>query len=129
MDLLSGHSGPVVSIQTHEHKIVSGSIDSTIKIWQKENEGFVCVSTMQSEKKAIFCLDLIRNIIVTGGSNGTVKIWDISKGICTKTFNCSSKTIFSVSILPNGTMIVGSSDGYITCLDMNSGSNYFTKRT
>lgn len=57
-------------------KIVSGSRDHTIKIWDQTT--LECKHTLRGHTASVLCLQYDDEILVSGGSDKTVLIWDFS---------------------------------------------------
>ncbi|RNA23008.1 WD40 repeat-containing, partial [Brachionus plicatilis] len=56
-------------------KIVSGSSDKTIKIWDKDT--FECLKTINGHNSYVNCLAIMQDWkIVSRSSDKTIKIWD-----------------------------------------------------
>lgn len=61
--------------------------------------------------------------IVSGGSDGTVRLWNLAKGIVQKKLTGHSKSIMAVSLSSDGTMIAsGSSDTTVKLWDAKTGN-------
>jgi len=76
---LNGHDGSVFCLTTFIIKIdetylCSGSIDKTIKMWDKDGK---CVRTMVGHEQAVRCLATTRNEILYSGSwDGSIMKWN-----------------------------------------------------
>jgi elongator complex protein 2 len=84
--LLSGHSDLVNVVKfysppaTTESFIISGSVDKSILIWQKnvkETGSFGQVALLSDHQSSVNCIDVLpaSNIFVSGSADATVKIW------------------------------------------------------
>ena len=68
-------------------KIVSGSHDTTIKIWDLTSEESSCIATLEGHEDDVTCCSLyeceggpVR--LVTGSRDGTLMVWDLEKYNC-----------------------------------------------
>ena len=119
----TGHSEGVTSVawSPDSTKIVSGSKDSTLKVWDGEVAGGGAIATARGHS------DDVRSVawspdstkIVSGSRDGTLKIWDwanVGAGAITTTDGSSH--IYSVGWSPDGSKIVsGSFNGTLKVWD------------
>ena len=92
--VLQGHTGTVnaVAIPTDGGKIVSGSNDTTVRVWSMETgevssglcESQVCQVLKVLEGHTVYVVSVAISgdgaRIVTGGSDNTVRIWKTEAG-------------------------------------------------
>ncbi|CAO3688537.1 unnamed protein product [Rhizopus stolonifer] len=72
---LLGHTDSVYCIQFDDEKVITGSRDRTIKIWDLCQ--YQCVYTLEGHTASVLCLQYDENIIVSGSSDTTVIVWDM----------------------------------------------------
>ncbi|KAF9430724.1 hypothetical protein BGZ76_000729 [Entomortierella beljakovae] len=75
---LPGHTEGIYCIQFDDDKIVSGSRDNTIKIWDLTSE--VCLRTYVGHTASVLCLQYDDTRIVSGSSDTTIIVWDLETG-------------------------------------------------
>ena len=63
--------------------IVSGSLDTSIRVWDVETGN--CLHTLVGHQSLTSGLELKDNILVSGNADSTVKVWDITTGQCLQT--------------------------------------------
>ena len=96
---LFGHRAAVNVVDFDEKHIVSASGDRTIKVWTATTCEFV--RTLSGHRRGIgkqlvffcmieinypsACLQYRGNIVVSGSSDNTIRIWDIEHGTCLRT--------------------------------------------
>ncbi|KAF9570390.1 hypothetical protein EC968_001844 [Mortierella alpina] len=73
-----GHSEGIYCIQFDDHKIVSGSRDNTIKVWDMETGA--CRRTYVGHSASVLCLQYDEDRIVSGSSDATINVWDLNTG-------------------------------------------------
>ena len=69
-----GHSSTVMALQLDLEKIVSGSGDRCIKIWDIETGN--CTSTLLKHKEPIMSIKNDDHKIVSGSADKSVIVWD-----------------------------------------------------
>jgi WD40 repeat protein len=88
-------------------RIVSGSHDQTLKLWEVSTQR--CVGTFQGHSGGIrSVLDADR--IVSGSWDNTLKLWEVSTQRCVGTFQGHSSYIYSVAVLDADRIVSGSHD-------------------
>ncbi len=90
--ILRGHDESVTCLQLDSDLIVSGSSDTTIRLWEitstrkRRNSkeiseyGFELVRVMTGHEGTIYCLALDPRVILSGGADCKIKIWDRQSG-------------------------------------------------
>ncbi|KAG0213820.1 hypothetical protein BGX28_003494 [Mortierella sp. GBA30] len=73
-----GHTEGIYCIQFDDHKIVSGSRDNTIKIWDLATGA--CRRTYFGHRASVLCLQYDEDRIVSGSSDATINVWDLNTG-------------------------------------------------
>ncbi|MBS0606477.1 MAG: WD40 repeat domain-containing protein [Parachlamydiales bacterium] len=115
---LAGHEGKVRTIVNANGKIISGSNDTTIKIWDLETRE--CTHTLRGHSAAVSCLAFDNGKIVSGSIDGMIHVWDSETGNHVKTLVENPNSISCVAI-SDGKVISGASDGKIQIFDLETG--------
>ncbi|OJK02158.1 hypothetical protein ASPACDRAFT_50846 [Aspergillus aculeatus ATCC 16872] len=114
LQVVEGHRDRVraVAFSPDGERIVSGSDDTTLRIWDANNgarlntlkghEGAVCSVTFSPDGRHI----------VSGSDDCTIKIWDSISGDCLHTLRSHSRKVNSVAIAPCGNYIISGSDDH-----------------
>ena len=121
---LRGHSGGVkaVCISSDGSKVISGSEDNTVKIWDATTGA--CLNTLEGHNDYVssVCISRDGSRIVSGSYN-TVKIWDATTGACLDTLADHRNLVTSVCISSDGSRIVsGCKDNSIKIWDAATGA-------
>lgn len=79
--IFNGHSGEVLHLLSlSDDRIVSGSGDNTLKVWQSDGQ---CLGTLKGHSSYVYCMiELKDGRIVSGGNDGTLRFWDLSNYKC-----------------------------------------------
>ncbi|KAJ2688004.1 hypothetical protein IWW39_002542 [Coemansia spiralis] len=75
---VAGHTDSVYCVQYDHEKIVTGSRDRTVKIW--DSKSLQCTRTLAGHDASVLCLKYDDVTLITGSSDSTVIIWDWQTG-------------------------------------------------
>ena len=103
-----------------EHTIFSASDDCTVRAWD-EFDG--ASKILYTHDKPVLCLDRNKNgtLLISGGSDKKVKIFNIDKGIIAGVFCEFTSSVWSVKISPNNKYFAaGDSNATIKLWDFES---------
>jgi len=107
----TGHTDGITSLAfTSPISLISGSFDKTVKFWQIGTPDHIEAgpkpTTPTSAMIMSTTLQAKDNIIITSDSEGVVKTWDISTGLCNATFSTPAKDSHERDIqLINGRLV------------------------
>lgn len=79
---LTGHSHSVRAIAAHGDTLVSGSYDSTVRVWRISTGESLHILQGHTQKVYSVVLDHTRNRAISGSMDSMVKIWDLTTGAC-----------------------------------------------
>lgn len=65
--------------------VVSGSLDTSIRVWDVETGQ--CKHTLMGHQSLTSGMELKNNILISGNADSTVKVWDILTGQCLQTLS------------------------------------------
>ncbi len=116
---LQGHQSSVSSVTFAQGKLISGSFDGTIKIWDLETGA--CTQTLQGHQSWVRCLAFAQGKLVSGSDDRTIKIWDLETDACTQTLQGHQDTVRCVA-LAQGKLVSGSDDNTIKIWDLETGA-------
>ncbi len=99
-------------------KIVSGSGDNKIKVWDLFSGKLV--NTLTESQDCFCCLSdsQERNLIISSSSSGAIKIWDIDTGKLIEESAGHGAQVFNLINLGNGCIASGSDDGGLIVWDL-----------
>lgn len=127
-DRFNGHTANINSLvmTTDGKKIVSGSGDKTIRIWDIAGEE-LAVLIGHSNYISSVAITPDSKKIVSGSGDKTIRIWDLISGKQLKVLSGHEGEISAVAITPDGQKIVSASwDKTIRIWDLNSGQQLAT---
>ncbi|MGK0187511.1 MAG: WD40 repeat protein/tetratricopeptide (TPR) repeat protein [Verrucomicrobiales bacterium] len=119
------HSGAVTSVffSPDGTRIVSGSRDNTVKLWDADTGNEIASLEGHSERVTSVAFSPDGSRIVSGSFDNTVKLWDVATGNEIASLKGHSESVTSVAVSPDGTRIVsGSWDGTIKLWDADTGT-------
>ncbi|MEZ6143712.1 MAG: TIR domain-containing protein [Zavarzinella sp.] len=122
--LKQGHSASVWSVawSIDSTRIVSGSSDQTLKIWDAESGKHL--QSLAGHSEVVWCVawSIDGTRIASGSWDKTVKIWDAESGKCLQSLAGHSDYVRCVAWSADGTRIVsGSDDELLKIWDAESG--------
>lgn len=116
LTVLKGHTYAVYSSYLTSTKIVTGSSDGTVRVWNYQGE---CLKVLRGHKGEIFHIAGEGNIVVTACSDKTIKIYDIDKYECLGTLEGHKDQVWTIG-LKNGIIISGSLSQTIKIWDLKT---------
>jgi WD40 repeat protein len=133
---LKGHTDRITYIsELSDNRIVSGSNDDTIKIWNAKTEK--CDITLNCHRRLFGsfykfnkhyddnnCIAILLNdSVVSAASDNRLKIWNTQTGQCERILEGHADSVTCVAVLPDGRIASGSYDNTIKIWDANTGSS------
>lgn len=91
---LSGHHSDVLCVTVTDDKIISGSDDQTIKIWDLGTGELL--NTLSGHNSGIYSIIVNKGKIISASSDRTVKIWDLNTGKLETTILGHTNHVYSV---------------------------------
>lgn len=119
---LEGHAGWVTQIATTEKNegiILSASRDRTVLVWQLQDTAESCGFALRSLKGHSHTVsDVVISsdgqFALSGSWDHTLRLWEISTGVCKRRFVGHEKDVLSVAFSPDNRQVVSASrDGTI----------------
>jgi WD40 repeat protein len=122
---LRGHLSGILSvaISSNGQRIVSGSLDRTVKVW--DGATTECLHTLEGHPSAVWALAISGQgtRIVSGDDYGIVCLWDANEGTCMRTIEVRDNSDgVPVTISADGQTILAAGDGGVKMWDTESGA-------
>ena len=138
---LSEHKNSVTSIlQLADEKLITGSKDKTIRLWDIYENSFRCTQIIEEHKEGIYSLcELIGTRFASGSEDKTIRIWEDNKGLFkhVRTLNDHKSRVRALVQTNNGFLISGGDkviiiyklkdDNFIKVEKINAHSSYITR--
>ncbi|XP_074644813.1 uncharacterized protein LOC141901465 [Tubulanus polymorphus] len=128
-----GHTQGISCVQFDDTRIVSGSSDKMIKVWNIRTNTPWSVQTLVGHSGTVRCLHLDGNRLVSGSTDRTIKVWDLSMQqswssiACKVTMTGHTDTVRCLQV-DDEKIISGSYDKTLKVWDMRTGDCRMTLR-
>ena len=117
--VLKGHDDHVITcLQFSNNKIVSGSDDNTLKVWNAITGR--CLRTLVGHTGGVWSSQMEGNTIVSGSTDRSLKVWNAESGECVHTLYGHTSTVRCMH-LHNNLVVSGSRDATLRMWDISSG--------
>ena len=125
VETFTGHTSYINSLAFSSSSLVSASDDQSVKFWQIGAPDPV-VTDLKSPPPTSAVIKFITlqvndGIIITGDSDGVVKIWDISTGLWKSSFQAPAKIKRDVQLINGRLILVWYEDEKINIWDIEKG--------
>ena len=114
--MYSGHSDSVICLEGTEGKLVSGSVDGTIRVWSLHRP--VCEAMLEGHTDWVRCLHTRGTTVVSGSDDGTIRFWDMERRTCVNVLQTHSVNCLQLFA---DVVFYGSEDGLVCVIDCESG--------
>ncbi|RKP02659.1 hypothetical protein CXG81DRAFT_10549 [Caulochytrium protostelioides] len=92
--VFSGHTAPIYCLQFDREKIISGSRDTTLRVWDMQSGQ--CQRTLRGHGGSVVCLQYSDRYIVSGASDGCLIVWDVRTGEALRVLRGHAETVLNV---------------------------------
>jgi uncharacterized delta-60 repeat protein len=122
--ILRGHQAAVssVAVSPDGRRIVSGSQDNTVAVWDLETGTLIHRLTGHRAAVSSVAVSPDGRRIVSGSQSNTVAVWDLETGTPIHWLSAHQAGVNSVAVSPDGRLIVsGSADRIVAVWDLETG--------
>lgn len=120
-----GHTNGVMCLQFDENVLITGSYDSTIKVWDIETGKEI--RTLAGHSSGIRCLQFDdTGKLLTGSMDHTTRLWNWRTGQCLRTFQSHTSGVISVHF-DSQYVASGSMDQTVRVYDTNTKQTFLLK--
>lgn len=103
--VLRGHSNGVMCLQFDENTLMTGSYDTTIKIWDIESGKEI--RTLAGHASGVRCLQFDDTKLISGSIDRSLKVWNWRTGECISTYTGHSSGVIGLHF--DSTIVASSS--------------------
>jgi len=89
--------------------LLSASVDGNLRAWSPE--GYTKIYSISAHTGAVTSLACDGSSILTGGSDGRIRLWDSKSGTLTQEVNGVSDAVYMVDFVPHGTVAAFRQEG------------------
>ncbi|GAB1519810.1 SCF ubiquitin ligase complex subunit cdc4 [Rhizoctonia solani] len=118
--LLSGHTHAVRALAAHGRTLISGSYDTTVRVWDIITGECKWTLDGHSQKVYSVVLDPQRNQAMSGSMDGTVRIWSLATGQALHTLTGHSSLVGLLGLSPTH-LVSAAADSTLRIWDPTSG--------
>ncbi|KAK0587053.1 hypothetical protein LWI29_016603 [Acer saccharum] len=118
---LKGHTGTVRAISSDRGKVVSGSDDQSVIVWDKQTSQLL--EELKGHDAQVSCVRMLSGErVLTASHDGTVKMWDVRTDTCVATVGrCSSAVLCMEYDDSTGILAAGGRDAIANIWDIRAG--------
>lgn len=122
--VFKGHSNGVMCVQFDDNVLITGSYDTTAKVWDVESGQEL--RTLKGHTSGIRCLQFDDTKLMTGSLDGTLRLWDWKTGQCRRVFRAHTEGIIALHF--SGRYVAsGSQDKTIRVWDSENKQTYLLR--
>jgi small GTP-binding protein len=119
-----GHTHPVrsVALSADGLRVLSGSVDGTVRLWDVESG--CCLRVLEGHSNGVFSVAWSGDDhrAVSGSADKTVRLWDVEDGRCLRVLAGFDGTVMSVAWCGDGRRVLcGSDDSAVRLWDVERG--------
>ncbi|KYQ93601.1 F-box/WD-repeat protein [Tieghemostelium lacteum] len=121
---LPGHTDWITCLQFDGRILVTGSWDSSLKVWNIDTGDCMILSGLETDSghsSGITCVQFKGNKLISGSSDSTLRIWDLSTGECIHVLQGHTDGVSCLCIIDDFTLASGSLDNTINLWSIESG--------
>ncbi|KAI6898477.1 WD40 repeat-like protein, partial [Hortaea werneckii] len=123
--IFKGHSNGVMCVQFDENVLITGSYDSTVKVWDIHTGE--ALRTLTGHTSGIRCLQFDDNKLMTGSLDSTLRLWNWRTGQCLRTFQAHSEGILTLHFNGPRFVATGSMDKTIRVWDSENKQTFLLR--
>ncbi|CAG0912560.1 unnamed protein product [Notodromas monacha] len=119
--VLRGHDDHVITcLQFSDNRIISGSDDSTLKVWSVATGRGTCLMTLVGHTGGVWSCQMAGSIVVSGSTDRTLRVWNAETGECIHTLYGHASTVRCMCLHGNE-VVSGSRDATLRVWDIETG--------
>ena len=109
--MLEGHTGRVTSLAASGGRLMSGSLDRTVRVWGMEGEAsrWRCERTLDGQRSMVWCVVAWEGGVAGGCGDGGIGVWGAETWGLERTLRGHERQVCAL-IMSGGRLISSSSD-------------------
>jgi len=120
---LKGHTQPVRCIAVSNGRVVSGSQDTTLRVWSWDGDAWSCKHVLHGHNQTVRGVSVQNNVILSGSQDQSLRAWHLEKGQLISTMYGHTGDVRSVGLSSNGRRAAsGAFDRTVRIWDVASGT-------
>ncbi|GAB1545461.1 hypothetical protein NUACC21_81370 [Scytonema sp. NUACC21] len=126
---LTGHSDRIraVVLTPDGQRLISGSDDNTLKVWDVETGKELCTLTGHNSPVSAVAVTPDGQRLISASNDKTLKVWDVETGKELRTLTGHSNSVSAVAVTPDGQRLIsGSWDDTLKVWDVETGKELRT---
>lgn len=132
---LQGHFSQIYAVAFDGRRVATGSLDTSVRVWDV-NDGYVfglffscsplltysskCLAILQGHTSLVGQLQLRSDTLVTGGSDGSVRVWSLQNYLPIHRLAAHDNSVTSLQF-DDSRIVSGGSDGRVKVWDLARG--------
>ncbi|THH20907.1 hypothetical protein EW146_g562 [Bondarzewia mesenterica] len=117
---LEGHDHAVRALAARGRTLVSGSYDSTVRVWDTITGECKWVLVGHTQKVYSVVLDSVRNLACSGSMDSTVRVWNLQTGECQHTLMGHASLVGLLGLSPSH-LVSAAADSTLRVWDPDTG--------
>jgi WD40 repeat protein len=122
--VLDEHRGRVNSLVMSGDRLISGSGDGSVRVWDIAN-GYEVQEPLVAGGRVLSLAAAGNSTVAAGYSDGSVRIWDMQQGTAVRLIRAHTDQVTTLVFAPNtpGQLVSGSHDGTVKVWDLSTAGN------
>jgi len=121
---MRGHKNYITSFDFYRSHVVSGSADSTVKVWKTTEK--TPLHTLSGHMSIVTCVKFNEVWAVSGSKDSTTRVWDVNSGQCVHVLRNDS--IVNEVLFDQNSLVTASGDHTVRMWDLRSGKEEKTNQ-
>eukprot|EP01062_Namystynia_karyoxenos_P046929 TRINITY_DN35293_c0_g1_i1.p1 TRINITY_DN35293_c0_g1~~TRINITY_DN35293_c0_g1_i1.p1 ORF type:complete len:574 (+),score=143.34 TRINITY_DN35293_c0_g1_i1:66-1787(+) len=122
---LTGHTNAVTCLQFDAQNVLSGSLDSQVRLWRRAD--LQCERVLTGHTDKVWCVQFVGDRAVSGSSDKSVRLWNLNTGECILALR-DHRTSVSCVCMDDRIVVSGSAGNSIRVWDLGDGGRLCTSK-